>query len=84
MMESREVNSPIVPGSKLSKDADGVAVDDSFYKQIIGSLMYLTSTRSDLVYSVSLISRYMARPTDLHLQAAKRILWNYIQEEELE
>jgi hypothetical protein len=74
MIESREVNSPIVPGSKLSKDADGVAVDESFYKQIIGSLMYLTSTRPDLVYSVSLISRYMARPTDLHLQAAKRIL----------
>jgi hypothetical protein len=74
MIESHEVNSPIVPGSKLSKDADGVAVDESFYKQIIGSLMYLTSTRPDLVYSVSLISRYMARPTDLHLQAAKRIL----------
>jgi hypothetical protein len=74
MIESREVNSPIVSGSKLSKDADGVAVDESFYKQIIGSLMYLTSTRPDLVYSVSLISRYMARPTDLHLQAAKRIL----------
>jgi len=67
MIESREVNSPIVPGSKLSKDTDGVAVDESFYKQIIGSLMYLTSTHPDLVYSVSLISRYMARPTDLHL-----------------
>jgi len=63
MIESREVNSPIVPGSKLSKDADGVAVNESFYKQIIGSLMYLTSTRPDLVYNVSLISRYMARPT---------------------
>jgi len=74
MIESCEVNSPIVQGSKLSKDAGGVAVDESFYKQIVGSLMYLTSTRPDLVYSVSLISRYMARPTELHLQAAKRIL----------
>ena len=73
MIENREVSSLIVPGSKLNKDADGVTVDESFYKQI-GSLMYLTSTRPDLVYSVSLISRYMARPTNLHLQAAKRIL----------
>jgi hypothetical protein len=74
MLESREVNSPIVPGSKLSKDADGVAIDESYYKQIVGSLMYLTTTRLDLVYNVSLISRYMAKPTKLHLQAAKRIL----------
>ena len=74
MIESCEVKSPMVPGSKLSKDINGAAIDESFYKQIIGSLMYLTSTRPDLVYSVSLISRYMSRPTELHLQAAKRIL----------
>ena len=36
--------------------------------------MYLTTTRPNLVYNVSLISRYMAKPTKLHLQAAKRIL----------
>ena len=74
MTKSHEVNSLIVPGSKLSKDADGVAVDESFYKQIVGSLMYLTSTRPDLVYNVSLINRYMARPIELHVQATKRIL----------
>ena len=74
MLESHEVNSPIVPGSKLSKDADGVAIDESYYKKIVGSLMYLTTIHPDLVYNVSLISRYMAKPTKLHLQAAKRIL----------
>ncbi|XP_073260147.1 uncharacterized protein [Populus alba] len=47
MIESREVNSLIVLGSKLSKDADGVAVDESFYKQIIGSLMKRSS--NDLI-----------------------------------
>lgn len=36
--------------------------------------MYLTVTRPDLMYSVSLVSRFMSRPTELHLQAVKRIL----------
>ena len=64
----------MVPGSKLCKDEDGTAIHESYYNRIIESLMYLTSTRPDLVYSVSLISRYMAKPTEIHLQATKRIL----------
>ena len=44
------------------------------YKQLVGSLMYLTTTRSDLMYAVSLISRFMTSPTELHLQATKRVL----------
>ena len=63
MLESHEVNNPIVLGSKLSKDADGVVIDELYYKQIIGSLMYLMSTCLNLVYIVSLISKYMAIPT---------------------
>ena len=45
--------------------------------------MYLTATRPDLMYSVSLISRYMGKPTEMHMAAAKRILrylkgsWNF-------
>lgn len=74
MLVSRVVGSPIVPGSRLSKDEHGVVVDESFYKQVMGSLMYLTATRPDLMYSVSLVSRFMSKPTELHLQATKRIL----------
>ncbi|XP_020218798.1 uncharacterized protein LOC109802019 [Cajanus cajan] len=48
------------------------------YKQIVGSLMYLTATRPDIMYSVSLISRYMENPTEIYLLAAKRIL-RYLQ-----
>lgn len=43
------------------------------YKQIVGSLMYLTSTRSDIMHAVNLISRYMENPAEVHLLAAKRI-----------
>ena len=53
-------------------------MDSTLYKQIVGSLMYLTATRSDIMYSVSLISRYMENPTEIHLLAAKRIL-RYLQ-----
>ncbi|XP_062028617.1 secreted RxLR effector protein 161-like [Rosa rugosa] len=41
---------------------------------MVGSLMYLTATRPDLMYVVSLISRFMERPTELHHQAVKRVM----------
>jgi len=68
MSDSKPVTSPIVSGS------NGAEVDDTYYKKIVGSLMYLTTTRLDIMFSVSLISRYMSKPTELHLQATKRIL----------
>ena len=46
----------------------------TLYKQVVGSLMYLTSTRPDLMFVVNLLSWYMAPPTTLHLQAAKHVL----------
>lgn len=74
MERSKPVHNPMVPGNKLSKEGSGEAVDSTIYKQMVGSLMYLTATRPDLMFAVCLISRYMGRPTQLHLQAAKRIL----------
>ena len=74
MEESNSIHSPIVTGFKLFKNENGVNVDATFFKQMVGSLMYLTSTRPDLMFVVSLISRYMGQPTKLHLQTAKRVL----------
>ncbi|CAJ2671832.1 unnamed protein product [Trifolium pratense] len=74
MDSCNSVCSPIVPGTKLIKDESGKAVDSTQFKQIVGCLMYLTATRPDLCYSVCLIARYMERPTEIHLAAAKRIL----------
>ena len=56
------------------KDEGGVKVDQTYYKQVVGSLMYLTATRLDMMFVVSLISRYMENPTEMHLQVAKRAL----------
>jgi hypothetical protein len=74
MMESNSVGSPIVPGFKISRNEDGNTVDETYYKQLVGSLMYLTATRPDMMFVICLISRYMTRPMEIHLQAAKRAL----------
>jgi len=63
MENCKLVQSPIVPSSKLSKEGNDEMVDETYYKQMVGSLMYLTATRPDIMYAVSLISRYMDKPT---------------------
>ncbi|KAI5401249.1 hypothetical protein KIW84_065918 [Lathyrus oleraceus] len=78
MEHSNFVENPMVPGFKISKDENGIEMDGSFFKQLIGSMMYLTATSPDIMYAVSLLSRYMSRPTEVHHSAAKRIL-RYLQ-----
>lgn len=74
MDQCNPVHNLVVPGSKLSRDENGVKVDSTLFKQIVGSLVYLTATRPDIMFCTSLISRYMENPTEMHLQATKRIL----------
>ena len=61
-------------GLNLSKEYYSKNVDLTLYKSIVGSLMYLTATRPDIMYTVSLISRFMETPKETHWQANKRIL----------
>ena len=68
------VCNPIVPVQKVGQDEAGVKVDSTLYKQMVGSLMYLTATRPDLMFVVSLISRFMENPSELHFGTAKRIM----------
>ncbi|KAD3641836.1 hypothetical protein E3N88_31060 [Mikania micrantha] len=74
MWEANGVKNPIVPGCKLVKSAAGKDVNGTLYMSLIGSLMYLTVSRPDLMYVVSLLSRFMADPKKEHLEAAKRVL----------
>jgi len=73
MDECNSVLIPMVPGSKLTKDVNGVRIDKTYYKQMIGSLIYLLATRPDMMYSISLISRFMETATELHHQAVRKI-----------
>jgi len=74
MEKSNLSKNAIAPGHKLIKDENGVKVDATKYKQIVGCLIYLAATRPDLMYVLSLISRFMKCPTELHMQAVKRVL----------
>ncbi|GJR59141.1 hypothetical protein Tco_1501303 [Tanacetum coccineum] len=73
-METCElVDTLMVEKSKLDKDPQGNAVDPTGYRGMIGTLMYLTASRLDLVFVLCMCSRYQAKPTKKHLHAVKRI-----------
>ncbi|GJZ85860.1 hypothetical protein Tco_0651199 [Tanacetum coccineum] len=63
----------MVEKSKLDEDTQGKAVDPTHYCGMVGTLMYLTSSRPDLVYVFCMCARYQAPPTKKHLHAVKRI-----------
>lgn len=74
MERSNSVRNPIVPGTKLTSEGGEAKVNVTLFKQLIGSLMYLTTTRPDLMFVVCLLSQFMAVPTESHMLAAKRVL----------
>ncbi|GJU88239.1 retrovirus-related pol polyprotein from transposon TNT 1-94 [Tanacetum coccineum] len=73
MLSSDPVDTPMVDKSKLDKDLQGKPIDPTHYRGMIGSLIYLTSIRADLVFAVCICARYQAKPTEKHLHAVKRI-----------
>ncbi|GJT17162.1 retrovirus-related pol polyprotein from transposon TNT 1-94 [Tanacetum coccineum] len=73
MKTSDPVDTPMVEKSKLDVDPQGKEVDPTRYRGMIGSLMYLTSSRPDLVFVICMRARYQAKPTKKNLYAVKRI-----------
>nr|GEV19517.1 retrovirus-related Pol polyprotein from transposon TNT 1-94 [Tanacetum cinerariifolium] len=67
------VDTPMVEKSKLDEDPQGNAVNPTGYCGMVGALMYLTSSRPDLVFDVFMCGRYQAKPTKKNLHAVKRI-----------
>ena len=62
------------PNVKLTVDLLGKSGDSSFYRSMIGSLLYLTASRLDISYSVGVCARYQANPKESHMIALKRIM----------
>ncbi|GJS07309.1 hypothetical protein Tco_0364105 [Tanacetum coccineum] len=73
-MDSCEpVDTPMVDRLKLDEDPLGILVDQTRFRSMVGSRMYLTISRPDLVFVVCTCARYQASPTKKHLEALKRV-----------
>ncbi|XP_042755647.1 secreted RxLR effector protein 161-like [Lactuca sativa] len=59
---------------KLTKEGEGELVNPTEYRSIVGGLRYLTHTRPDITFAVGVVSRFMEKPTEQHLQVVKSIL----------
>ncbi|GJX44059.1 retrovirus-related pol polyprotein from transposon TNT 1-94, partial [Tanacetum coccineum] len=71
----------LVIKDKLDLDQNGTLVDAVKYRSMIGALMYLTSSKSDIVHATCLCARYQVKPTEMHLKEVKRIfcyLWGTV------
>ena len=68
------VRTPMSPNVKLTVDLLGKNVNPSLYKSMIGSLLYLTTSRLDISYSVGVCARYQVNLKESHITALKRII----------
>ncbi|GJS66618.1 putative ribonuclease H-like domain-containing protein [Tanacetum coccineum] len=69
----RLASTPMETHKALTKDKDGEDVDVHLYMSMIGSLMYLTSSRLDIMFSVCACLRFQVQPKVSHFNAVKRI-----------
>ena len=71
MEYSKPTPSPFDYGVKLSATCTSPEVDATLYRQLVGSLLYLTHSRPDLSFSIGRVARYMQTPHESHWKAAK-------------
>ncbi|KAI3669699.1 hypothetical protein L6452_41042 [Arctium lappa] len=74
MLDCNETKIPMDPGTKLIKTEGGELVDATKYRSLIRCLRYLLHTRTDLSYSVGLLSRFMQEPKEQHMKAIRQVL----------
>jgi len=73
MDNCKPINTPLNVDSSYQSMIKEKKVDPTFFKSLVESLRYLTCTRSDVLYVVGLVSRYIVAQTNTHLKTAKRI-----------
>jgi hypothetical protein len=73
MEDCKPMSTPMVTGCKLSLDDDSPKVDQTMYRSMIGSLLYATTTRPDIMQVVGLVGRFQSTPKETHLKEVKRI-----------
>jgi len=74
MDSSKPIDTLISPATKLLMDDGSSSIEEKTCRGIIGSLLYLTVSRPNIVFSVGLCARFQSKPKETHLTAVKRIL----------
>ncbi|GJY83816.1 putative ribonuclease H-like domain-containing protein [Tanacetum coccineum] len=69
----KTTSTPMEPNKALVKDEEADSVDVHLYRSMIGSLMYLTASRPDIMFAVCACARFQVTPKMSHLHAVKRI-----------
>ncbi|XP_022007414.1 uncharacterized mitochondrial protein AtMg00810-like [Helianthus annuus] len=74
MSEMAPMSTPLATNHGINPDLTGEKVDETLYRSMIGSLMYLTASRPDIMYPTCLAARYQSSPRASHMSIVKRIL----------
>jgi hypothetical protein len=74
IMSCKRETTPLEVGLKLYRHDDSKLVDITLYHQLVGSLIYLTTTQLYIYIVVSMVSRFMSNPKEIHWKTTKRIL----------
>ena len=74
MLECKPMNTPMEAKLKLLVDTSSDLIDDTLYRQIIGSLMYLTNTRPNICFSMNTLSQFLVEPRGVHLPGQHHIM----------
>ena len=74
MEEAKTMRISMSSSIKLDKDEKGKSIDSAMYKDMIGSLLYLTTSKPNIMYSVYLCARFQSSPKASHLSVIKGIL----------
>ena len=70
----KHASTPMSSSTKLNVDSSGVEMSPTLYRSIIESLLYLTTSRPDIAFSIGVCARYQAAPKESHLTTVKRII----------
>ncbi|XP_019265848.1 PREDICTED: uncharacterized protein LOC109243377 [Nicotiana attenuata] len=74
MSNAKAIGTLMSPSTSLDKDEQGIPVDETKYRGMIGSLLYLTASRPGIIFSVCKCARFQSTPKESHLTAVKRII----------
>ena len=74
MDSAKHMSTPMSTNCYLDKDESGQSIDIKQYRGMIGSLLYLSASRPDIMFSVCMCARFQSNPKQSHLSAVKRIM----------